>query len=156
MLGYYKNEEETKKSLKNGWFYTGDYGYIDKDGFVFMSGRKKDVIVLKNGKNIYPQELEFLINKLPYVEESMVFSRDRNSMDTMLCAKIVYNKDSAKDLFETEDVSKLKEFIWKDIKEINKKLPDVKHIKDIIITEEPLIKTTTQKVKRYEEIKKIN
>ena len=121
-----------------------------------MSGRKKDVIVLKNGKNIYPQELEFLINKLPYVEESMVFSRDRNSMDTMLCAKIVYNKDSAKDLFETEDVSKLKEFIWKDIKEINKKLPDVKHIKDIIITEEPLIKTTTQKVKRYEEIKKIN
>ena len=156
MLGYYKNEGETKKSLKNGWFYTGDYGYIDKDGFVFMSGRKKDVIVLKNGKNIYPQELEFLINKLPYVEESMVFSRDRNSMDTMLCAKIVYNKDSAKDLFETEDVSKLKEFIWKDIKEINKKLPDVKHIKDIIITEEPLIKTTTQKVKRYEEIKKIN
>ena len=156
MLGYYKNEEETKKSLKNGWFYTGDYGHIDKDGFVFMSGRKKDVIVLKNGKNIYPQELEFLINKLPYVEESMVFSRDRNSMDTMLCAKIVYNKDSAKDLFETEDVSKLKEFIWKDIKEINKKLPDVKHIKDIIITEEPLIKTTTQKVKRYEEIKKIN
>lgn len=156
MLGYYKNEKETKKALKNGWFYTGDYGYIDKDGFVFMSGRKKDVIVLKNGKNIYPQELEFLINKLPYVEESMVFSRDRNSMDTMLCAKIVYNKDSAKDLFETEDVSKLKEFIWKDIKEINKKLPDVKHIKDIIITEEPLIKTTTQKVKRYEEIKKIN
>ena len=156
MLGYYKNEKETKKALKNGWFYTGDYGHIDKDGFVFMSGRKKDVIVLKNGKNIYPQELEFLINKLPYVEESMVFSRDRNSMDTMLCAKIVYNKDSAKDLFETEDVSKLKEFIWKDIKEINKKLPDVKHIKDIIITEEPLIKTTTQKVKRYEEIKKIN
>ena len=156
MLGYYKNEKETKKALKNGWFYTGDYGHIDKDGFVFMSGRKKDVIVLKNGKNIYPQELEFLINKLPYVEESMVFSRDRNSMDTMLCAKIVYNKDSAKNLFETEDVSKLKEFIWKDIKEINKKLPDVKHIKDIIITEEPLIKTTTQKVKRYEEIKKIN
>lgn len=156
MLGYYKNEKETKKALKNGWFYTGDYGHIDKDGFVFMSGRKKDVIVLKNGKNIYPQELEFLINKLPYVEESMVFSRDRDSMDTMLCAKIVYNKDSAKDLFETEDVSKLKEFIWKDIKEINKKLPDVKHIKDIIITEEPLIKTTTQKVKRYEEIKKIN
>lgn len=156
MLGYYKNEKETKKALKNGWFYTGDYGHIDKDGFVFMSGRKKDVIVLKNGKNIYPQELEFLINKLPYVEESMVFSRDRDSMDTMLCAKIVYNKDSAKNLFETEDVSKLKEFIWKDIKEINKKLPDVKHIKDIIITEEPLIKTTTQKVKRYEEIKKIN
>ena len=156
MLGYYKNEKETKKALKNGWFYTGDYGHIDKDGFVFMSGRKKDVIVLKNGKNIYPQELEFLINKLPYVEESMVFSRDRNSMDTMLCAKIVYNKDSAKDLFETEDVSKLKEFIWKDIKEINKKLPDVKHIKDIIRIEEPLIKTTTQKVKRYEEIKKIN
>ena len=156
MLGYYKNEKETKKALKNGWFYTGDYGHIDKDGFVFMSGRKKDVIVLKNGKNIYPQELEFLINKLPYVEESMVFSRDRDSMDTMLCAKIVYNKDSAKNLFETEDVSKLKEFIWKDIKGINKKLPDVKHIKDIIITEEPLIKTTTQKVKRYEEIKKIN
>ena len=156
MLGYYKNEEETKRTLKNGWLYTGDYGSQDKDGFVFISGRKKDVIVLKNGKNIYPQELEFLINKLPYVEESMVFSRDRDSMDTMLCAKIVYNKEEIEKRFKTKDLKEIKEFIRTDIKEINKGIPDVKHIKDIIITDEPLIKTTTQKVKRYEEIKKIN
>ena len=72
MMGYYKNEEENKKALKDGWFYTGDYAYIDKDGFLFITGRKKDIIVLKNGKNVYPQEIEFLINKLPYVTESLV------------------------------------------------------------------------------------
>ncbi len=98
MIGYYKNEEENKKALKDGWFHTGDYAYIDKDGFLFITGRKKDIIVLKNGKNVYPQEIEFLINKLPYVAESLVYQREKSNTDTMLCAKIVYDKDIIKDV----------------------------------------------------------
>ena len=156
MLGYYQNEEATNKSMKDGWFSTGDYGYIDKKGFLFISGRKNDVIVLKNGKNVYPQELEFLINQLPAVTESMVFARNKGSMDTTLCAKIVYDKEQVKDLYGEKTEEELKEIFWSKVKDVNQTLPDVKHIKDIMITDEPLAKTTTQKVKRYEEIKKSN
>ena len=154
MLGYYENEEETNKCLKDGWFSTGDYGYLDKDGFLYICGRKNDVIVLKNGKNVYPQELEILLNQLPMVEESMVFARNKDSMDTTLCAKIVYNEEIMQNLYGEKTADEKKELIWKAVKEINQTLPDVKHIKEIIITTEPLAKTTTQKVKRYEEIKK--
>ncbi len=154
MMGYYENEEATKKAIHDGWFSTGDYGYLDKKGYLYISGRKSDIIVLKNGKNIYPQELEFLINKLPAVAESMVFARNKDSMDTTLCAKIVYDKEHVKELYGEKSEEELKEIFWQQVKEINKTLPDVKHIKEIILTSEPLIKTTTQKVKRYEEIKK--
>ena len=155
MMGYYKNDEENKKALKDGWFYTGDYAYIDKDGFLFITGRKKDIIVLKNGKNVYPQEIEFLINKLPYVTESLVYQRERSNTDTMLCAKIVYDKDIIKDVLGDKKEEEYKNIIWNEIKEINKTLPLFKHIKNIDITTEPFVKTTTQKVKRYEELKKI-
>ena len=155
MLGYYKNEEETKKVLKDGWFKTGDYGYLDEDEFLYITGRKKDIIVLKNGKNVYPQELEFLINKLPYVKESLVYQREQSKTDTMLCAKIVYNKDVIKERLGEKTESEYKEEIWKEIKEINKTLPIYKYIKKISITTEELKKTTTQKVKRYEELKTV-
>ena len=157
MKGYYENEEATNEVLKDGWFYTGDLGYIDKDGYLFITGRKKDVIVLKNGKNIYPEELEILINKLPYVSESIVFGMpDSKKDDLVLSAKIVYNKDVMKEMFEGKEVSDYHDIIWQDIKaQINKQMPAYKSIRDIIITDEPLIKTTTQKVKRHEEIKKI-
>ncbi len=157
MEGYYGNEEATKEVLKDGWFYTGDLGYIDSDGYLFVTGRKKDVIVLKNGKNIYPEELEILINKLPYVAESLVFGKpDTKKDDLILCAKIVYNKDVMKEMFKDTSVSEYHDIIWKDIKaEVNKSMPAYKSIKEIIVTDEPLIKTTTQKVKRFEEIKKI-
>ena len=153
MLGYYNNEEETKKSLKNGWFSTGDYGYIDEDGFIYITGRKKDIIVLKNGKNIYPQELEFLINKIPYVSESIVYSRDSSSTDTMLCAKIVYDEEHIKEILGEKTEKEYTDILWEEIKKINQELPVYKHIKKITITKEPLKKTTTQKVKRYEELK---
>ena len=156
MLGYYENEEATKKCMKDGWFSTGDYGYLDKDNFLYICGRKNDVIVLKNGKNVYPQELELLINQIPAVEESMVFARNKDSMDTTLCAKIVYDEENMKNLYGEKTEEEKKEIIWQAIKEVNKTLPDVKHIKEIIITNEPLEKTTTQKIKRYEEIKKSN
>ena len=155
MLGYYENEEETKKVLKDGWLHTGDFGYVDDDGFVYITGRQSDIIVLRNGKNIYPQEIEFLINKLPYVEENIVYARNKTKTDTVLCAKIVYNKDDLVEHFGEKNEKEYKKLIWEDIKNINKDLPTFKHVKEIIITDEPLEKTTTQKVKRYAEMKKM-
>lgn len=155
MLGYYENEEATKEVLIDGWFHTGDLGYIDKDGFLFITGRKKNVIVMKNGKNIYPEELEVLISKLPYVAENMVFGIPSRDDDLDLAAKIVYNKEYVEEVFGNISKEELKEKIWQDIKKINKTMPPYKYIRQIIVTDEPMIKTTTQKVKRFEEIKKI-
>ena len=154
-FGYYNNEEETKKVLQNGWFKTGDYGYLDEDEFLYVTGRKKDVIVLKNGKNVYPQEIEFLINKIPYVKESLVYQREQSTTDTMLCAKIVYDENIIKESLGEKAEEEYKEIIWKEVKEINKILPIHKYVKNITITTKELSKTTTQKVKRFEEIKKI-
>lgn len=150
MLGYYENEEDTKAVLKDGWFYTGDLGYYNKKGYLCIAGRQKSVIVLKNGKNIYPEEIETLINTLPYVEESMVFGYPKGD-DLIISAKIVYNKE----YFRNTSKEDIEDRIWKDIKDINKELTIFKHIKKIIVTDEPMIKTTTAKVKRFEEIKKI-
>ena len=156
MLGYVDNPEATNAVLKDGWFYTGDLGYIDKDGFLFVTGRKKDVIVLKNGKNIFPEELEILINKLPYVQESMVFGRPCPDGDFKICAKIVYNQDMMKELHPTVEKEKYMDLVWQDIKNsVNHSMPAYKYIREIILTDVPLIKTTTQKVKRHEELKLI-
>ena len=156
MLEYVDNPETTKNVLKDGWFYTGDLGYFDKDGFLFITGRKKDVIVLKNGKNIFPEELEILINQLPYVSENMVYGKPCKDGDYKICAKIVYNEDYIQSQYPNISESELKDIIWKDIKEkVNHKMPAYKYIREIIVTETPLIKTTTQKVKRHEELKLI-
>lgn len=155
MLGYYENEEATNEVLKDGWFYTGDLGCFDKDGYLYIKGRKKTVIVLKNGKNIYPEEIENLINELPFVSESMIYSRKRRADDLELACKIVINKDTVKEIWKETSEEKYRDVIWEEIKKINRQMPPYKCIRDIIITEEPLIKTTTQKIKRYEEMKKI-
>lgn len=152
MMGYYENEEATKEVLKDGWFYTGDLGYQDKDGYIFMAGRKKNVIVLKNGKNVYPEELEILVNNLPYVEESMVFGMPKED-DLVVSAKIVYSKEYLEEYNLSSQ--EMKEKVWQDIKKINQNLPNYQHIKNIIVTDEPMIKTTTAKVKRFEELEKI-
>ena len=149
MLGYYNNPEATKSAFKDGWFCTGDLGKFDKDGSLFITGRKKDLIVLSNGKKVFPEELESILNKLDIVEESMIYeSNDK------ICAKIVYSKDnpSVKNLSKEEINSAINE----NIKIINKNLPTYKYIREFVITDEPLIKTTTQKIKRHEELKKIN
>ncbi len=157
MLGYYENEEATNEVLKDGWFYTGDLGYLDKDGFLFITGRRKDMIVLKNGKKVFPEELETLVNRLPEVEECMVFGmpEDDDKNDLKVSIKIIYNKEEVKNIYGTIEEEELDEKIWQKIKEINKTLPKYKYIKDMLLTDEELIKTTTKKIKRQEEMKKI-
>ena len=159
MLGYYENEEATNEVIKvdkegNRWFHTGDLGYIDKDGFVFITGRKKNVIVLKNGKNIFPEELEALVTNLPYVAENMVYGKTKGD-DLVVSIKVVYNEEYVKEKYGEISEEDLKDIIWKDIKEINNKLPTYKHIKNLVITKEPMIKTTTAKIKRFEEEKNL-
>lgn len=155
MLGYYNNEEATKETLEGEWLHTGDLARIDKDGYIFISGRKKFVIVLKNGKNIFPEELETLVNKIDGVKESFVYGRPEEDGDYKICAKIVYDKDMAKEVYGTDDENELKELIWKEVKKVNKEMPAYKYIRDIVITDKELIKTTTQKTKRAEEIKTV-
>ena len=155
MLGYYENPEATKEVLKNGWFYTGDLGYIDKQGYIFITGRKKDMIVLKNGKKVFPEELEVLINRLEEVKECMVFgmpdNKDKN--DVKLTVKVVYDTNIIETKYPNIEKEELEKIIWEKIKEINKTFPPYKYIKNIILTDKELIKTTTKKIKRNEEMR---
>ena len=129
-------------------------GYKDKDGILFITGRKKNVIVLKNGKNVYPEEIEVLVNNLPYVAESMVYGEEKDD-DLMVSVKIVYNKDYVKEKYSDLSEDEFRNIVWQDIKEINTKLPKYKYMKKLILTDEPMVKTTTQKVKRNVELEKI-
>ncbi len=158
MLGYYNNEEATKEVIKDGWFYTGDLAKIDEEGYIYICGRKKSVIVLKNGKNIFPEEMENLVNKIEGVKESFIFgkqqSEDKN--DIKINVKIVFDRDIVRDVYKVQTDSEIQEVLSKKIKEINQTMPKYKSIKGILLTEEPLIKTTTNKIKRQENLKKIN
>lgn len=155
MLGYYENPEATAAVMKDGWFHTGDLGRFDKDGYLFIAGRKKEVIVLKNGENVFPSDIEFLVNKLHYVKESILFPRENTKGEIALGIKIVYDPDLIKEMFGDKTEEEYKDLIWEDIKVINQELSVFKRIKELIITTEPLEKTTTQKVKRFKEIEKI-
>lgn len=157
MLGYYEMPEETAEVLKDGWFYTGDLGYIDKEGFIFITGRSKNMIVLKNGKKIFPEELETVVSRLELVAENMVFGkpdeRDRN--DVKLSVVIVYDKEVVKEKYPNKTEDELYKIIWEQIKELNTTFPRYKHIQNMILTSEELIKTTTKKIKRQENLKVI-
>ena len=155
MLGYYNNEEATKETLEGEWLHTGDLARIDKDGYIFISGRKKFVIVLKNGKNIFPEELETLVNKIEGVKESFVYGRPEDDGDYKICAKLVYDPEIVKEEYGTTDEKELKDILWKEVKKVNKEMPAYKYIRDISVTDKELIKTTTQKTKRAEEIKTV-
>ena len=156
MLGYYQNEEATKETIdEDGWLNTGDLAKIDKDGFIFITGRKKFVIVLKNGKNVYPEELEIVINKIAGVTESFVYGKEEEDGNYKVSAKIVYDKEIMKDIYGLEDKEEIKGKLWQEIKRINRTMPTYKYIKEITVTDEELIKTTTKKIKRQEEMKKI-
>ena len=157
MLGYYQNEEANKEVLEKGWLHTGDLGHIDKKGFLFLAGRKKSVIVLKNGKNVYPEEIESIINRVDGIKESFIYGKpeDNNEDDLKLCAKVVYDKDLMKQIYSVNTEEEIKNALWLKIKEINKTMPPYKYIKELIVSEEELIKTTTLKIKRHEELAKI-
>lgn len=154
MIGYENDEENNKNAFTDsGYFRTGDLGYFDKDGNLFITGRAKNVIVLKNGKNIFPDESEVLLNKMDGVLETMVFGMpsEKDPTDVTLSAKIVYDEEFFKGKTKTE----IHDEIWEQVKEINKIQPTYKYLKKIYISKNPLIKTTTLKIKRYEELEKI-
>lgn len=157
MLGYYEMPELTNEVLKDGWFYTGDLGCFDKQGYLYITGRNKNMIVLRNGKKVFPEELELLVNRLELVEETMVFGmpskEDKN--DVKVSVKISYNKEIVKEKYKDKTEQELYQIIWEQIKELNKTFPRYKHIQNMILTNEELIKTTTKKIKRQEEMKKI-
>ena len=154
MLGYYEDEKANKKSLQNGWFYTGDLAKIDEEGYIFICGRKKSVIVLKNGKNIFPEEMENLVNKIEGIKESFIFgkiqSNDENNIK--INVKIVFDRDVIKDVYKVEKDEEIYKVLSKKIKEVNQTMPSYKAIRGMILTEEPLIRTTTNKIKRQENL----
>ena len=152
MIGYYKNEEETNKVIKDGWFHTGDLGKIDENGYLYITGRCKSVIVTKNGKNIYPEEVEYYLNDNPLISESLVLGiQKENDDETYINAQIYPNIEAITEYLKGSVPTK--EEIWKIISDavsnVNKKLPNYKHIKNFVIRDKEFEKTTTQKVKRY-------
>ena len=153
MIGYYNNKEATNKVLKDGWFSTGDLAKIDEDGYIFICGRKKNVIVLKNGKNIYPEEMESLINKEDGIDESFIFGKPVSDDPTniKIYAKVVYNKE----FFAGMSKEEITKEINKKISEVNKVMPRYKAIRGTIVSDEPLIKTTTNKIKREKNLEVI-
>ena len=154
MIGYYQNNEATQESFIDGWFNTGDLGYIEED-YIYITGRKKNVIVQKNGKNIFPEELEILISYIPGVKENIVYGKPTKDNDLDVCVKIVYDEEIIKNIMGYINENDIHKYMKEKISEINKKMPPYKHIRDIIVTNQELIKTTTAKVKRHEEIARI-
>lgn len=150
MLGYYKNEEATKEAIKDGYFHTGDLGYIDEDGFVHITGRKKNVIITKNGKNVYPEEIEGLLNDTDYIKESMVYGK-KGDDDIILSVQVIADIDKIKEEKGDFSEEEIKDLIWQDIKKINETLVVYKRIKNLEIRDKEFEKTTTMKIKRYKE-----
>lgn len=154
MLGYYEMEEETKKVIKDGWFNSGDIGYLDKDGYLYITGRSKNVIVTANGKNIYPEEIELVLAKIPYISECMVYGKGDKD-DLTVSVKIIpnyeYIKENVKKDMSEEEIYNL---IWEEIKKVNKSLTSYKAIKYLEIKKDEFEKTTTMKIKRFAELKK--
>ena len=156
MLGYYEDEEATKEVVHDGWFNSGDIGYQDKDGYVYVTGRSKNVIVTQNGKNIYPEEIELLLSKIPEIQECMVYGKEvEGEKELIISVKVIPNMEEienlhGKDLSE-EEIHKI---IWNKIKEVNKGLTSYKAIKNLEIKHDEFAKTTTMKIKRYVELQK--
>lgn len=153
MLGYYKNKEATNDVMEDDWFKTGDLGYIDSDGFLHISGRKKNLILSKSGENVFPEEIEDLLNRSKYVLECIVYGKKDEKHDEIIAAKIVPDTEAFIELSETEnrtiDQDFIEEVLNKEVANVNKQLPAFKRIIKFTVREEEFEKTTTQKIKRY-------
>ena len=153
MLGYYKNDQLTKEAFDNGWFRTGDIGYIDEDGFLHISGRKKNVIIAKNGKNVFPEEIEDILLKSPYILEVVVYGEKDPKQDEIIAAQIVVDAETFIEYSEHKGVKitkeLLNEIIADEVKKANSSLTSYKQIKKFYIRDQEFEKTTTQKIKRY-------
>lgn len=160
MLGYYEDEEETNKVIQEidgeRWFNAEDIGYLDEDGFLYITGRSKNVIVTQNGKNIYPEEIELMLGEIKEIKECMVYGKEEEgSKELTISAKVIPNFEKieekhGKDLTD-EQIYKI---IWDEIKKVNKKLTSYKAIKNLEIKKDEFEKTTTMKIKRFAEIQK--
>ncbi len=155
MLGYYNMPEETAKVIKDGWFYTGDLGYVDDESFIYITGRKKNVIITRNGKNVFPEELEYLLGKIPLVSESMVWApEDESGQDTVIVATIKPDMEEIIGVLgeeKAEDEEAVKSLLQQEVDKLNKDLPLFKKIRRINIRYEDFEKTTGKKIKRFVE-----
>ena len=152
MLGYYKNEEATKNTIKDGWLHTGDLGYMDDDGFIFVTGRKKNVIVLKNGKKVYPEEMEPTLTLNKYIKDCIVFERkleNEGITDIEIGISIVPDYEIIEKDFGKIEKEEILKILKKEVKKFNETLPDYKIITYVEIREKEFEKTTSMKIKRY-------
>ena len=151
MLGYYENKEATDKVLIDGWFHTGDLGYIDDEEFLYISGRSKNMILTKNGENIYPEEIENILNDNDLIEESLIIGTSNGKDDVQVKAKIFPNIEAIKEYLGNKVPTKeeINKTVNEIIKKVNEKLPNFKHIKSFKIMDEDFERTTTNKVKRF-------
>lgn len=153
MLGYYKNPKLTQEAFENGWFKTGDLGYFDEDGFLHIAGRKKNVIIAKNGKNVFPEEIEDLLNRSPFIQECMVYGEQDEKHDEVIAAQLVTDAEAFIEYSEKNNVQITPELvnsiISEEIKKVNKELANYKQIRKFYVRDTEFEKTTTQKIKRY-------
>ena len=157
MLGYYENEEATKEAIVDGWFHSGDIGYMDSEGFLYITGRSKNVIVTQNGKNIYPEEIELLLGNIPEIKECMVYGKEEEGKELTISVKVIPNMEKIEEKYGNDlSDEKVHNIIWEEIKKVNKKLTSYKAIKHLEIKKDEFEKTTTMKIKRYAELKKGN
>ena len=145
MKGYLDDEEANREVFVDGWFNTGDLARIDEEDYIFLTGRKKNVIVLKNGKNIYPEEIEALIDKIPYVAENVVMG-EKEGDDYRLVAHVVYDPEAAE--LKGKSAEEIQAIADAEIENISAEMPKYKRIKQVYLRTEPFEKTTTQKIKR--------
>lgn len=155
MLGYYKDQEATEAVLKDGWFNSGDIGYMDKDGFIYITGRSKNVIVTQNGKNIYPEEIETLLSNVEEISECMVYGKEvLGEKELVVTARVIPDYEKIEELHGVTGEEDVYRVIWEQIKKVNRKLSNYKTVKKLEIKQEQFEKTSTMKIKRYAELAK--
>ena len=163
MLGYYEDEEATREAIEpDGYFHSGDIGYINEEGFIYITGRSKNVIVTQNGKNIYPEEIEMLLDKIPEIKEVMVYgkapegeeTKRKDDKELIITARVIPDREKVEELHGNISDEEIKKIIWEQIKGVNKKLTSYKAVKSLELKEGEFEKTSTMKIKRYKELQK--